>query len=86
MSRRHRTGGWFVRERGRPDQPQPGRHTPEYLADPRRRLPEAGNQPAQDGLYPLGTAFRVPHDRAALEALDSLDNDPHTRITIGATS
>lgn len=75
---RHRAGGWFHAERGRPEQPA-GRHCAEYLAQPRATTP---GQPNVDGMYPHGQTFRVPHDRDILAALDSLDNDPHQRYTL----
>jgi hypothetical protein len=52
---------------GRPDQP-PGRHV-------QRARPNAVD------MCPVGQAFRVPHDRDTLEALDSIDNDPNSRTT-----
>ena len=75
---RHRAGGWFHADRGRPEQP-PGRHAVAYLEQPRAVV--AGQLNA-DGMYPHGQPFRVPHDRDILEALDSLNNDPHQRYTL----
>lgn len=59
--------GWFRRPVGRPEQPQPGRHTPEYF-----------EQVAPDiGMHPVGAAGRA---AAALNTHDDEDremnNDP----------
>lgn len=42
---------------GRPDQPQPGRHSTEYIARQTRSWPEC--QPNYDGIYPVGQAGRA---------------------------
>lgn len=71
---RHRVG-WFVRERGNPNQ-SPGRHTPEYVAANGRNLV---------GMYPHGQAMRVPHvpwDGEQCDQLDRLNNDPHQRYRL----
>lgn len=48
--RHHLRTGWFRRiPEGRPEQPQPGRHAPEYLA---AVAPDVG-------MYPLGEPGRV---------------------------
>jgi hypothetical protein len=76
VSGRHRVGGWWrTAAQGRAEQPAIGRHTAEHSAGARPL--EVGGQLHRDGLYPMGAAYRGPRDLAVLEALDSLDNDPH---------